>query len=93
MLALHLSKTDIIKYVPNNWPQHSLSIGYDEKYIEEPVNTEFLGLHIGGYLNWKNHTDQMFCKLSMDHAMHLDHCFILATLTLSNKFTLPVFIP
>jgi hypothetical protein len=39
-------------------------IGYDEKYVEESVNTKFLDLQIGNLKNWKNHIDQMVPKLS-----------------------------
>jgi hypothetical protein len=35
-----------------------------KKYIEETVNTEFLGLQIDNRLNWKNHVDQLVPKLS-----------------------------
>jgi hypothetical protein len=37
---------------------------YRDKYIEETVNSKFLGLHLDNHLNWKDHTDQMIPKLS-----------------------------
>jgi hypothetical protein len=62
-LALNLDKTNIIKFITNNSPQYALSIGYDEKYVEESVYTKFLGLQTDNHLNWKNHIDQMIPKL------------------------------
>jgi hypothetical protein len=50
-LALNLDKTNIIKFITSNSPQYALSIGYDENYIEESVNTKFLGLQIDNYIN------------------------------------------
>jgi hypothetical protein len=47
----------------NKSPQYDLNIGYDEKYIEESINTKFLGLQIDNHLNWKNHIDPMIWKL------------------------------
>lgn len=48
----------------NNLPQCALGIGYKEKCIEERVDGTFLGLQIDNRLNWKNHINQMICKLS-----------------------------
>jgi hypothetical protein len=41
-LALNLDKTNIIKFPTINLPQCPLSIGYNDKYIEESVQTKFL---------------------------------------------------
>jgi hypothetical protein len=38
-LTLNLDRTNIIKFIANNSPQHALNIGYNGKYIEESVNT------------------------------------------------------
>ena len=44
----------------HNKESHStLHIGYKEKYVEETVNTKFLGLQIDNHINWKNHTEQI----------------------------------
>jgi hypothetical protein len=43
-LALHLDKTNLIKFVTNNFLQHALSIGYNGKCIEETESMKFLGL-------------------------------------------------
>jgi hypothetical protein len=41
-LVLNLSKTNIIKFITNKSPQYDLKIGYDNKYIEESINTNSL---------------------------------------------------
>jgi hypothetical protein len=58
-LALQLDKTNIIKFTTKNSSQHTLSIGFKEKYIEKTVNAKFLGLQIDCHVNWKNHIDQL----------------------------------
>jgi len=59
-LVLNLDQTNI-----RNTSSHStLCIGYTENYIEETVNTKFLGLQIDNHINWKNHIEQMIPKLS-----------------------------
>jgi hypothetical protein len=63
-LVLNLEKTNIMKFVTNNSPHCALNIGYKGKYIEETVNSKFLGLHLDNHLNWKDHIDQMIPKLS-----------------------------
>jgi hypothetical protein len=69
-LVLNLTKTNTIKSVTNrnNWTNSSshcaLTIGYKDKYIEEAVNTKYLGMHLDNHLNWKDHIDQIIPKLS-----------------------------
>jgi hypothetical protein len=63
-LALNLDKTNVIKFITKNSPQHTFSIGYKERYIEEPVNTNFLGLEADNHPNLKNHINQLVPKLS-----------------------------
>jgi hypothetical protein len=63
-LALNIDKTNKIKFITNNSRQYSISIGYNDKCIEESVNTKFLGLQIDNHLNWKNHINQLVPKLS-----------------------------
>jgi hypothetical protein len=63
-LVLNIEKTNIMTFVTNNSPQCSLTICYKDKYIEEKLNSKFLGLHLDNHLNWKGHTDQMIPKLS-----------------------------
>jgi hypothetical protein len=65
------------------------------KYIQESVNTKFLGFKIDNRLNWTNHIDKLVPKLSgaccavrsMLHVSDTD------TLTHSNQFILPIFTP
>jgi len=53
-----------MKFITRNSSRSTLHIGYKVKYIEEMVNTKFLGLEIDNHLNWVNHVDQMIPKLS-----------------------------
>jgi hypothetical protein len=39
-------------------------IGYKKEYIEERVNTKFLGLQIDNHPNWMNSIEQMIPKFS-----------------------------
>jgi hypothetical protein len=48
----------------NNSQHRAWGVGYKGKYVEETVNTKFLGFHIDNHVNWKNHIDQMITKLS-----------------------------
>jgi hypothetical protein len=63
-LALNLDKTNTIKFVTNNSPQYALSIGCNGKYIQESVNTKFLGLQTDNHLNCTNYIDKLIPKLS-----------------------------
>jgi hypothetical protein len=63
-LALNLDKTNIIKFTTINVPHWPLCIGYNDKYIEEIAQTQFLGSQIDSHLNGKNHIDQFIPKLS-----------------------------
>jgi len=58
-LTLHLDATDITKFITNNSSHSTLHIGYTEKYTQEAINTEFLGLQIDNHLDWKNDIEQM----------------------------------
>jgi hypothetical protein len=71
-LVLNLYKTSIIT---RNSSHSTLHIGYKEKYLEEAVNTKFLGLQCDNHLNVKMHIEQIIPKVcgachtvrSMDH--------------------------
>jgi hypothetical protein len=43
-LTLNLDKINIITFITYNSPKFLISIGYEDKYIEESVHTTFLGL-------------------------------------------------
>jgi hypothetical protein len=62
-LLLHLEKTNIMKFVTNNSPHCAFTIRYKDKYVEEAVNTRFLGMHLDSHLNWKDHFDHIIPKL------------------------------
>ena len=55
---------NIMKFITRNSSLSILHIGYKEKYVEEMVNTTFLGLEMVNHLNWINHIEQMIPKLS-----------------------------
>jgi hypothetical protein len=61
---LNLDKTIKIKFITKYSPQYPLNIGYNDKYIEEAVNTKFLRLQIDNHLKWKNYIDQLVPKLN-----------------------------
>jgi len=63
-LVLNVDKMNIMKFITKNSSPSTLRIGYKEEYVEETVNTKFLGLQIDKHINWKNHTEQMIPKLS-----------------------------
>ena len=54
MLVPNLDKKNVIKFKANNLPHYTLNTGYKEKFIDETVNTKFLGLQIDNHQNWKN---------------------------------------
>ena len=43
-LVLNLYKRNIMKFITMDSSPSTLHIGYKEKYLEEAVNTKFLGL-------------------------------------------------
>jgi len=51
-LVLNLDKTDIIKIKTKNSSHSTSHIGYKEKYKEETVDKEFLGLQIDSHIKW-----------------------------------------
>jgi len=63
-LVINLDKTNIIKFITKNSAHSTLHIGYKEKYIEQTVNTKFLGLEVDNLIFVKNHPEQMIPKLT-----------------------------
>jgi hypothetical protein len=63
-LVLNIDKMNIMKFIPRNSSHSTLPIGQKEIYIEEKVNTKFLGLQIDSHINFKNHIEQMVPTLS-----------------------------
>jgi hypothetical protein len=49
-LVLNLDKITIIKFITKNSSHSMLHISYKARYIEETVNTKFLGLQIDNHL-------------------------------------------
>jgi len=60
----NLDKTNVLKFITNNSSHFTLYVGHKVKYIEETVNTKFLGLQTDNHINWKNHIEQMIPQLS-----------------------------
>jgi len=54
---------NVMKFKTNNLSHSTLHIGYKEKYVEETVNTKFLGLQIDNRINWKNHIEETIPNL------------------------------
>ena len=80
--SLNLHDTNIIKFTTNN---AFIKTEDDVKYMEEPVNTNLLGIH---YINtWTRTTIQIKRLLTqMQQVMYLALCFTSATLTLFREF-------
>jgi len=53
-----------MKFITKNSAHSTLLIGYKEEYMEQTVNTKFLGLQIDNHINWKSHTEEIIPKLS-----------------------------
>ena len=72
-LVLNLDKTNIMKSITNNSSYSTIHITYKETYLEEAINTKFLGLQIDNHLSWKSHIEQMIPKLRpMIHNSHIN---------------------
>jgi hypothetical protein len=61
--VLNLDRTNLIKFTTINVAQCTLSIKYNDKYIEGSAQTKSLGLQIDYHLNWRNHIDQLISNL------------------------------
>ena len=53
-----------MKFITKNSLHSTLHTGYKEMYIEDTVNTKYLGLQIVNNIICKNHIEQMVPKLS-----------------------------
>jgi hypothetical protein len=54
-LTLNFDKTNLMKFCTTNKNCVNLSLGYEDKTIEEAETTKFLGLQTDNNLNWKTH--------------------------------------
>jgi hypothetical protein len=70
-LVLNFNAKNIIKLKTRNSSHSTLHIGDKEKYIEDSVNTNFLGLQLDNHINWKNHIEEMIPNLSTFYANRL----------------------
>jgi len=63
-LVLNLDTTNIMKFIIKDSSQSTLHFGYKKMYIEETVNTKFLGLQIDNHINLKKHFEQIISQFS-----------------------------
>jgi len=61
-LVLNFDNMNIMKFITKKSSHSTLHIDYKESYIEETMNSEFLGLQIDNHINWKNYIEQMILK-------------------------------
>jgi len=47
----NLDDTKVVKFIIQNSSHSTVHIGYKEKYIEEIINAQFLGLQVNNYVN------------------------------------------
>jgi hypothetical protein len=73
-LTLSLDRTNFMKFCTTNKNCVNLSIGFEDKTIEEVETTKFLGLPIDNNLNWKTHIQYIIPTLS-------SACFAMRTTT------------
>ena len=52
-----------MEFIIKNSSHSTLHIAYKEKYIEQTVNTKFLGLEIDNHVNWENLFEEMKGKV------------------------------
>jgi hypothetical protein len=63
-LVPNVDKMNIMEFIIKSSSHSTLHIGYEEKYIKQTVNIQFLGLQINNHLNEKNYIQQLIHKLS-----------------------------
>jgi hypothetical protein len=63
-LVLNLDIMNIMKFITKDSSQSTLHFSYKEMYIEETVNTQFLGLQINKHMNLKKHFEQITPQFS-----------------------------
>ena len=69
-----------------------MSIGYNNMFISNTLNTKFFGLFITNSLNWKDHFTQLHLYY-VKHVMYLDVLDRLCLMIHWNLYTIPTFIP
>jgi len=62
-LALNITKSNVIKFIPKNAVHIPLDTYYKDNLIDEVKSTVFLGMHIDNRMNSKNHVEQNLPKL------------------------------
>jgi hypothetical protein len=63
-LSLHFEKTKFLQFLTKNSHEIDIQVSYDNNKIDNTHNIKFLGLIVDTSLSWKNHIDQLVCKLN-----------------------------
>ena len=58
-LSLNVDKTVLLKF----WPTTDFEIHVGNTFISNSHCTRYLGVHVDDKLTWKEHTNQLYCKL------------------------------
>jgi hypothetical protein len=64
LLSLNFEKTKFLKFLTKNSHQIDIQVSYENNKIDNTHNIKFLGLKVDTSLSWKNHIDQLACKLN-----------------------------
>jgi hypothetical protein len=63
-LSLNFEKTEFLQFLTKNSHEIDIQVSYDNNKIDNTYNIKFLGLIVDTFLSWKNHIDQLVCKLN-----------------------------
>ena len=64
MLSLNFEKTKFLQFLTKNSHEIDIQVSYENNKIDNTHNIKFLGLKVDTSLSWKNHIDQLACKLN-----------------------------
>jgi hypothetical protein len=64
LLTLNVSKTQYIEFKTKKFDNIHNQINYEQKYLTNSTETNFLGLIIDDTLSWKQHIEQLASKMS-----------------------------
>ena len=64
LLSLNVKKTQYVQFMTKSTSVNEICIGYNNTFITNTSNTEFLGLVITNSVTWNDHVTQLILKLS-----------------------------
>jgi hypothetical protein len=64
LLSLNFEKTKFFQFLTKDSHEIDIQVSYENNKIDNTHNINFLGLIVDTSLSWKNHTDQLVCKLN-----------------------------